>query len=152
MRLYGLRFLVALVTFGVGVAASSLLSFKRAVIYERQFVLSEPILVADLPPPPPLRSCDSRIISGGLLNGRAISKPAPVYPPFAVPARAQGNVIVQIVVGEDGTVISAQAVGGHPLLQQAAVEAARQARFSPTLLSGRPVKVSGVITYNFVLE
>ena len=59
---------------------------------------------------------------------------------------------VQIVVDESGRVISASAVSGHPLLQQAAVAAARQARFSPTLLSGQPVKVSGVITYNFVLQ
>ena len=53
---------------------------------------------------------------------------------------------------EEGKVISASAVGGHPLLQQAAVQAARQARFSPTKLSGKPVRVSGVVTYNFVLE
>jgi protein TonB len=58
---------------------------------------------------------------------------------------------VQIIVDEEGYVISARAVSGHPLLQQAAVFAARQARFTPTLLEGRPVKVSGVITYNFVL-
>jgi protein TonB len=59
---------------------------------------------------------------------------------------------VQILVNEDGTVKTARAVGGHPLLQQAAVAAARKARFSPTLLSGQPVKVAGVITYNFVLR
>ena len=87
-----------------------------------------------------------------MLNGKAISKPAPAYPPIAKAARASGTVTVQIVVDEGGRVVSASAVGGHPLLQQAAVSAARQARFSPTLLSGQPVKVSGVITYNFVLQ
>lgn len=91
------------------------------------------------------------VISGGVLNGKAIAKPQPVYPPIAKAARAQGVVTVQIVVDEEGYVISASAVSGHPLLQQAAVFAARQARFSPTLLEGQPVKVSGVITYNFVL-
>jgi protein TonB len=91
-------------------------------------------------------------ISGGVLNGKAISKPQPAYPPIAKAARASGTVTVQVTVDEQGRVISARAAGGHPLLQQAAVAAARQARFSPTLLSGQPVKVNGVITYNFVLQ
>jgi periplasmic protein TonB len=58
-------------------------------------------------------------------------------------------VTVQVLVDEAGNVISAQAVSGHPLLQSSAVAAARASKFSPTLLSGVPVKVSGVITYNF---
>ncbi len=97
------------------------------------------------------RSGDN-VISGGVLNGKAISKPAPPYPAIAKAARAQGLVTVQVTVDEDGRVISAQAVSGHPLLQSAAVAAAREARFSPTLLSGQPVKVKGVVTYNFVLQ
>jgi protein TonB len=99
------------------------------------------------PPPKP-----KTVVSGGVLNGKAISKPQPPYPPIAKAARASGTVTVQILVDESGRVIQASAVNGHPLLQQAAVSAARQARFSPTLLSGQPVKVSGVITYNFVLQ
>jgi protein TonB len=111
----------------------------------------------DEPPPPPTKpepkpEPKKTIVSGGVLNGKAISKPPPAYPPIAKAARAAGTVTVQIVVDESGRVISASAVSGHPLLQQAAVAAARQARFSPTLLSGQPVKVSGVITYNFVLQ
>jgi protein TonB len=107
------------------------------------------------PPPPPAPTPPPKpktIVSGGVLNGKAISKPQPAYPPIAKAARASGTVTVQIVVDESGRVISASAVSGHPLLQQAAVAAARNARFSPTLLSGQPVKVSGVITYNFVLQ
>jgi len=106
-------------------------------------------------PPPPAPTPVPKpktIVSGGVLNGKAISKPQPAYPPIAKAARASGTVTVQIVVDESGRVIQASAVSGHPLLQQAAVAAARQARFSPTLLSGQPVKVSGVITYNFVLQ
>ena len=91
------------------------------------------------------------VVSGGVLNGKAISKPQPAYPPIAKAARASGTVTVQILVDEEGYVIDAYAVSGHPLLQQAAVFAARQTRFEPTLLEGQPVKVSGVITYNFVL-
>lgn len=91
-------------------------------------------------------------VSGGVLNGKAISKPAPSYPAEALAARASGTVVVRIVVGEDGTVESAEAVGGHPLLRDAAVKAAKKSRFSPTRLAGLPVKVSGVVTYNFVLR
>ena len=113
--------------------------------------------VSDEPPPPPPPAPTpppkpKTIVSGGVLNGKAISKPQPAYPQIAKAARASGTVTVQIVVDEQGRVISASAVSGHPLLQQAAVSAARNARFSPTLLSGQPVKVSGVITYNFVLQ
>jgi protein TonB len=111
----------------------------------------------DEPPPPPKPTPTPAPkprapISGGVLNGKAISKPQPAYPPIAKAARASGTVTVQVTVDEEGRVISARAAGGHPLLQQAAVAAARQARFSPTLLSGQPVKVNGVITYNFVLN
>ena len=119
-------------------------------------IYSVPSTVDDVEPPPPppepTPPPKNRIVAGGVLNGKAISKPQPAYPPIAKAARASGTVTVQIVVDESGRVISASAVSGHPLLQQAAVAAARQARFSPTLLSGQPVKVSGVITYNFVLK
>ncbi len=115
-----------------------------------------PVVRIDDDAPPPVKTPTpvkkNVIVSQGVLNGKAISKPTPAYPPIAKAARASGTVTVQIVVDEGGKVISASAVGGHPLLQQAAVSAARQARFSPTLLSGQPVKVSGVITYNFVLQ
>jgi TonB family protein len=90
-----------------------------------------------------------RAVSGGVLNGKAVSKPEPAYPPTARAARASGAVVVQITVDESGRVVSASAVSGHPLLRQAAEQAARQARFTPTLLSGKPVRVTGTITYNF---
>ena len=91
-------------------------------------------------------------VSAGVLNGKAISKPAPPYPPAAKAVKASGTVVVQVEVDEGGRVTTARAVSGHPLLRAAAEAAARQARFSPTLLSGKPVKVSGVITYEFKLE
>jgi TonB family protein len=93
----------------------------------------------------------ARVVSGGVLNGRAVSKPAPHYPSDAKRARAQGTVTVQITVDERGNVAAAQAISGHMLLRPAGVEAARRAKFTPTLLCGKPVKVTGVITYNFVL-
>ena len=86
-----------------------------------------------------------------MLNGKAISLPKPAYPPAARAVRASGSVQVQVLIDETGRVISASPAGGHPLLQQAAAAAAREARFSPTMLNGQPVKVSGIIVYNFVL-
>jgi len=102
------------------------------------------------PPPPPKAKPVPKQISGGVLNGKATSLPKPPYPPAARAVRASGAVTVQVLIDESGNVVSASAVSGHPLLRAAAVQAARGARFSPTQLSGQPVKVSGVITYNFV--
>ncbi len=87
-----------------------------------------------------------------ILNGSAISKPAPPYPHLAKITRVSGVVAVQILIDEQGRVVSAQPTSGHPMLRQAAMQAAYQARFSPTYLGEHPVKVSGVITYNFVLQ
>lgn len=109
--------------------------------------------IAEEPPPPPPKPTPPRApISGGVLNGKAISLPKPAYPPIARQAHASGTVVVQVVIDENGNVISASAVSGHPLLRAVAVAAARGARFSPTKLSGQPVKVTGVITYNFVAQ
>lgn len=120
----------------------------------------------EIPPPPPPKPAaadkgedktetavvgNHAPISGGVLNGKAISLPQPPYPPAARAVRASGAVNVQVTVDEKGNVTSASAVSGHPLLRAAATAAARQARFAPTKLSGAPVKVTGVIVYNFVL-
>ena len=119
-------------------------------------VVSAParVQIADEPPPPeaPKATPPRAPISGGVLNGKAISLPKPAYPPIARAAHAAGTVVVQVTIDENGSVIAAHAVSGHPLLQSAAVGAARQARFSPTKLSGQPVKVTGVIQYNFVAQ
>lgn len=101
------------------------------------------------PPPPPPKP-KPKTISGGVLNGKATSLPKPAYPPAARAVRASGAVAVQVLIDENGRVVSASATSGHPLLRNAAVSAARGARFSPTMLSGQPVKVTGIITYNFV--
>jgi protein TonB len=112
-----------------------------------------PVKIADEPPPPEVKPTPPRApISGGVLNGKAISLPKPAYPPIARAAHAAGTVVVQVLIDENGNVVSAHAVSGHPLLQAVAVGAARQARFSPTKLSGQPVKVTGVIQYNFVAQ
>ena len=91
-------------------------------------------------------------IQGEVLNGSAVALPKPVYSPLARAAHASGTVVVQVLIDEEGKVVSAHPVSGHPLLQPAAVAAARKAQFSPTLLEGEPVRVTGVIHYNFVAQ
>jgi len=86
-----------------------------------------------------------------ILNSRAISLPKPPYPQMAKQIRVQGTVTVQVLIDEVGRVLSAKALSGHPLLVPDSQRAALQARFSPTTINGQPVKVSGVITYNFIL-
>lgn len=102
------------------------------------------------PPPPPAKKEPPKQISGGVLNGKARSLPKPAYPAAARAVRAAGTVTVQVLIDENGNVVSASAASGHPLLRPAAVAAARSAKFTPTMLSGQPVKVTGVIQYNFV--
>ena len=108
--------------------------------------------IAGEPPPPEPKPTPRAPISGGVLNGKAISLPKPAYPAIAKAAHASGTVVVQVLIDENGNVVSANAVSGHPLLIQAATSAARSAKFSPTKLSGQPVKVTGVIQYNFVAQ
>jgi protein TonB len=114
---------------------------------------TQKVQIADEPPPPVSTPTPPRApISGGVLNGKALNLPKPAYPPIARAAHASGTVVVQVLIDENGNVVSAHAVSGHPLLQAAAVGAARSAKFSPTKLSGQPVKVTGVIQYNFVAQ
>ena len=84
------------------------------------------------------------------LVGQALELAKPVYSPVARAARVSGTVQVLLIIDKDGNVAIAAAISGHPLLQAAAVTAARNSRFSPTLYEGKPVKVTGVIEYNFV--
>jgi TonB family protein len=92
----------------------------------------------------------TKTISGGILNGKAINLVQPAYPMAAKAVRASGAVHVLVTIDEEGNVISASPVSGHPLLRSSSVQAARASKFSPTLLSGKSVKVTGVIVYNFV--
>ena len=92
-----------------------------------------------------------RVIDGGIINSKAVELPDPIYLPAAKAVAASGTVTVQVTVDENGDIISATAMSGHPLLQAAAIDAARRAKFSPTLLDGKPVKVLGTLTYKFVL-
>lgn len=103
---------------------------------------------APKPTPPPV----PKKVSLGVLNGKATRLVTPPYPAAAKAVRAAGAVNVQVSIDTSGNVVSASAVSGHPLLRAAAEAAARQSKFSPTMLSGQPVSVSGVIVYNFVAQ
>ena len=84
------------------------------------------------------------------VNSKATNLAIPNYPAAARAVRASGAVNVQVKIDEDGEVVMANAVSGHPLLRQAAEKAAKESRFPPTTLSGQIVTVTGIIVYNFV--
>src|SRR5262245_60783867 len=90
--------------------------------------------------------------SGIALEQEAIKKVEPVFPPIAKAARASGEVKVEVTKDKAGKVISARVLSGHPLLRDAALTAARKWEFKPTMASGKPAKVSGKTTVNFVLD
>lgn len=112
-------------------------------------------IVTDTEPPPlpkPTPAPPRVVRAPTVLNSKALSLPKPVYTAIAKASHAQGTVTVQVLIDESGKVVSAKAVNGHPLLILEAQKAAYQARFSPTMIGEQPVKVSGVITYNFILN
>ena len=89
---------------------------------------------------------------GGMLNSKAEKLPEPKYPAEAKKTHAFGEVQVKVLVDETGKVISAEAMFGPESLRQAAVDAARLARFKPMIVDGAAVKVSGILTYNFAAQ
>lgn len=118
----------------------------------RQISQPTQVVIPDEPPPAPTPAPAPKILRvSEILNSKAMNLPKPPYPQMAKIARVQGKVVVQVLIDESGKVISAKALDGPPLLIVESQRAAFQARFSPTLINGQPVKVSGVITYNFVL-
>ena len=115
---------------------------------------SQQVPLVDLgsePPPSPAPKPILKPVSGGVLNGTALNLPPPTYPEAAKRMRTQGVVTVDVILDETGKVVAANASSGPPILREAAVQAALKAKFSPTKLSGQPVKVSGVINYKFAL-
>jgi Ca-activated chloride channel family protein len=112
---------------------------------------SSPTVVPKSPPATSPPTVPVKPVSGGVLNGKAVHLPKPQYPANARRIRAFGVVTVEVMLDEEGRVTSAHAVDGNISLRQSAVAAALLARFTPTILSGKPVKVAGIITYKFSL-
>lgn len=113
---------------------------------------STPTTIEIVTPPPAPEKKKPVVISKGALTGEALELPRPIYPAMAKQIHLQGRVNVQVLIDESGKVISAKAIDGHPIFRQVSQDAAYRAQFSPTKLGEQAVKVSGVITYNFMLQ
>jgi len=99
-------------------------------------------------PPPPAPAPAPRV-SKGVTTGEVVTKVQPTYPSIAKQINAAGEVQVAILINENGRVIEAKAIKGHPVLRAAAEDAARKWVFRPTLLDGKPVKQPGTLTFVF---
>jgi protein TonB len=104
------------------------------------------------PPPPKPKQAAPQRISSGVQESKLIRRVDPVYPELARRARVSGVVILEVTVNEEGTVADVRVLRGHPLLDEEAVRAVRQWRYSPTLLSGEPVPVIATVTVVFNLR
>jgi protein TonB len=91
-------------------------------------------------------------VSQGVSQGLLIHQVKPTYPPLARQARIQGTVVLQAVIGKDGSIQNLKVVSGHPMLAPAALEAVKQWRYKPYFLNGEPVEVDTTINVNFTLS
>jgi len=104
------------------------------------------------PPPPVVPRAKEPVRVGGLIRAPTkLADVAPIYPPIAVAARKEGLVILEALIGEDGLVRDVRSLRPEPLFEQAAIEAVRLWRFSPTLLNGEPVPIVMTVTVRFTL-
>lgn len=111
-----------------------------------------PKIAPKVVPKPPVEPKKPVVVTGGVVNGKAVNLVKPQYSAAAKAVKAGGTVNVQVTIDEKGNVISASAISGHQLLRQSAEQAARASKFTPTFLTGQAVKVTGVIVYNFVMQ
>ncbi len=108
-------------------------------------ISSTPVAVPKVATPQRVR------VSQGVTEGLLLRKVQPTYPPLARSARIQGQVVLQAVIGKDGTIQNLRAISGHPMLTPAAIDAVKQWRYKPYFLNGEPVEVDTQITVNFTL-
>jgi protein TonB len=120
---------------------------SRDGIWKSLGVTTQPFV----PRPAPVVSGRPAFRTSTMLQGSLIRRVEPVYPPLARAARIQGQVIVEAIIGKDGTMQHVQLVSGHPMLSGAAIEAVRQWRYRPYILNGEAIEVETQITVNFIL-
>ena len=127
-------------------------------VQPKEIKTKKPEIKKTIPKPPPLpplppkvetKKHIKKIISKGVINGTAKRLVKPSYSAAAKAANIKGKVTVEVTINENGKVMSARVVKGHPLLRQGVANAARKSTFSPTYLSNQKVKVKGLIVYNF---
>jgi protein TonB len=104
------------------------------------------------PPPPRPHQTGPLRVGGNVQAARIINRVQPSYPPLARQTRISGTVRLHAIIGKDGTIQQLEVMSGHPLLQQAALDAVRQWRYQPTLLNGEPVEVDTTIDVIFSLN
>jgi TonB family protein len=104
------------------------------------------------PTPTPTPNPNPTPIIGGVVNGKATNLVRPAYPPAAKAAGVSGQVSVNVTIDENGNVVWAKATSGHPLLRPNSEAAARASKFQPTKSNGQPVKVLGIVIYNFAAQ
>jgi protein TonB len=109
-------------------------------------------IVQSAPTAVPKAATPQRVkVSQGVTSGLLVRKVQPTYPPLAKQARISGAVVLQAVIGKDGTIQNLRAVSGHPMLIQSAIDAVRQWKYKPYFLNGEPVEVDTQVTVNFTL-
>jgi protein TonB len=113
---------------------------------EEAFQAQRHISVAPAAPKGPVH------LSSGVVAGLLLKKSAPIYPPIAVAARVEGTVVLEATISASGSIQNLRVVSGHPMLQQAALDAVRDWRYRPFLLNGRPVEVETTINVIFTLN
>lgn len=123
----------------------------NCILFCVAFALLSVMGLAQTKKPAPQKARNAAKSKSGL-EATAITKIEPEFPPIAKAAHASGNVEVEVKIDEEGNVSSAKAFSGHPLLRTAAETAAKQWKFKPAKLGETPVKVEGVLTFNFALE
>ena len=137
---YGLRRIVivaACALFGVGIGSSAL-AFHVSV--SAQDTSSKPS-----------QGSGPVAVAPGVMQGQRLGGPNPVYPPDAKKAKVQGKVLLDAVIGKDGTVEKLTVISGPEALQKSSLDAVRQWTYKPFLLNGEPVEVKTTITVIYSL-
>jgi periplasmic protein TonB len=104
------------------------------------------------PKPKPVVPSGPIRVGGNVRPPQLIRRVQPQYPPLAMEARVQGNVVIDSVIDKQGNVTQMRVVSGNPLLIQAAMSALREWKYQPTLLNGTPVSVEMLVTIHFNLQ
>jgi len=109
-------------------------------------------VIGNIPTAVPKAAVPQRVrVSAGVQQGLLIHRVQPTYPPLARQARIQGSVVLQALIGKDGSIQNLHVVSGHPMLTGAALDAVKQWRYKPYYLNGEPVEVETTVNVNFTL-